>query len=58
MKSLTNSNKQLTAKLDEDSFEFKKHARNLNCEMDELKMKLGKKELQITQADCENKVLK
>ena len=30
----------------------------MECEMDEMRMKLGKKDLQITQIECENKVLK
>merc|ERR1712129_88627 len=44
IKHLTINNKQLNEKLD--------------CEMEEMRMKLGKRDLEITQIECENKVLK
>ena len=30
----------------------------MDCEMEEMRMKLGKRDLEITQIECENKVLK
>ena len=58
MKHLTINNKQLTEKLDVESFECKKHLRQMENEMEEMRMKLGKRDMQITQVECENKVLK
>ena len=58
IKRLTNNNKQLTEKLDSDNYECKKHIRHMDHELDELKIKLNKRDLDISQAECENKVLR
>ena len=58
IKHLTINNKQLNEKLEVESFESKKYLRHMDCEMEEMRMKLGKRDLEITQIECENKVLK
>ena len=58
IKHLTINNKQLNEKLEVETFESKKYLRHMDCEMEEMRMKLGKRDLEITQIECENKVLK
>lgn len=58
VKHLVTNNKQLSEKLDVESYECKKHLRHMEDELDEFKLKVGKRDLHISQIECENKVLK
>ena len=57
-KDLSQTNKNLGDRLELESSESKKRARIMDQELDDLKQMLGKKEMVLTQIDCENKVFK
>jgi F0F1-type ATP synthase delta subunit len=58
LKQLTLNNKQLSERLELETSEHKKHRKIMETELDEIQQKYGKKELQLNQAEVENKVYK
>ena len=58
VKKLGKDNKELTEKLDSTTYECRKQLRILESELEEFRIKVGKRDLEITQIECENKVLK
>ena len=58
IRTLSNNNKQLSEKMDTDTSEYKRHLRNMESDLEDYKHKHEKKELQICQLECENKVFK
>ena len=58
LETLTNNNKHLNEKLDTDNIEFKRLVRRLESDLEDLNIKVTKKELLLSQVECENKVMK
>ena len=58
LETLTNNNKHLNEKLDIDNIEFKRLVRRLESDLEDLNIKVTKKELLLSQVECENKVMK
>ena len=58
LETLTNNNKHLNEKLDTDNIEFKRLVRRLESDLEDLSIKVTKKDLLLSQVECENKVMK
>ena len=58
LETLSNNNRQLNEKLDIESVECKRLIRRLESDLEDSNMKVTKKELLLSQVECENKVMK
>ena len=58
LETLSNNNRHLTEKLDIESVECKRLIRRLESDLEDASIKVTKKELLLSQVECENKVMK
>ena len=58
LETLSNNNRHLTEKIDIESVECKRLIRRLESDLEDASIKVTKKELLLSQVECENKVMK
>ena len=58
LETLSNNNRHLSEKLDIESVECKRLIRRLESDLEDANIKVTKKELLLSQVECENKVMK